>query len=131
MFGSSGVARKLVRTAARTAQVVAAMIPASWARWIDARFNAEAAILKKDAAFDEIVNLIHRACTVEHPALVRDDALKLQSRLSDYRKAVIHDMQTRHLNIESMTVFLNLVQESQQLLSSLRHTMRGGARFAE
>ena len=83
------------------------------------------------AVRNEIVNLIHRACTVEHPALVRDDALKLQSRLSDYRKAVIHDMQTRHLNIESMTVFLNLVQESQQLLSSLRHTMRGGARFAE
>jgi hypothetical protein len=42
---------------------------------------------------------------------------------------IIHDIQTKHLNIESMTVFLNLVQESQELLSALRHTMRGKSKF--
>ena len=30
-----------------------------------------------------------------------------------------------HVNIESMTVFLNIVQESQELLGSLRHAVRG------
>jgi len=30
-----------------------------------------------------------------------------------------------------MTVFLNLVQESQELLSALRHTMRGENKFEE
>ena len=30
-----------------------------------------------------------------------------------------------------MTVFLNLVQESQQLLSALRHTVRGANKFDE
>ena len=30
-----------------------------------------------------------------------------------------------HVNIESMTIFLNIVQESQELLGSLRHAARG------
>ena len=30
-----------------------------------------------------------------------------------------------------MTVFLNLVQESQELLSTLRHTLRGKSKFEE
>ena len=62
---------------------------------------------------------------------IREDALKLQSTLSDYRKRIIHDIQTKQLNIESMTVFLNLVQESQELLSGLRHVLRGKTKFEE
>ncbi len=73
----------------------------------------------------EILRLFNRAITSESTALIRDDALKLQSSLSDYRKSIINDIQTKQLNIESMTIFLNLVQESQELLSALRHTMRG------
>ena len=53
------------------------------------------------------------------------------SKLSDYRKIIIKDIQTKQLNIESMTVFLNLVQESQELVSALRHTMRGKDKFEE
>jgi hypothetical protein len=64
-------------------------------------------------------------------ALIRGDADKLQSQLSDYRRTIIHDIQAMQLNIESMTVFLNLVQESQQLLSALRHTVRGANKFDE
>lgn len=61
MFGSSGVARTLVRTSRSIANSLAAMIPRSMARWIDSRFNADAAVLKQGAAFDEIraaVNLV-------------------------------------------------------------------------
>lgn len=80
---------------------------------------------------DEIVNLINRAITIDNAAQIRNDAAKLQSNLSDYRKRIIHDIHTKQLNIESMTVFLNLVQESQELLSALRHTMRGKNKFEE
>lgn len=80
---------------------------------------------------NEILQLINRACQAETMALIRCDADKLQSQLSDYRRTIIHDIQAKQLNIESMTVFLNLVQESQQLLSALRHTVRGANKFDE
>ena len=80
---------------------------------------------------NEIVNIINRAVSIDDVAQIRDDAAKLQSNLSDYRKRIIHDIHTKQLNIESMTVFLNLVQESQELLSALRHTMRGEKKFEE
>ena len=54
-----------------------------------------------------------------------------QSLLSDYRKRIIHDIQTRQLNIEAMTVFLSVVQESQELLSALRHLVRGENKIEE
>ena len=78
---------------------------------------------------NEIVHLFNRALSAESTTLIREDAAKLQSTLSNYRQRIIHDIQTKHLNIESMTVFLNLVQESQELLSALRHTMRGKSKF--
>ena len=80
---------------------------------------------------NEILQLFNRACHAETMALIRGDAEKLQSQLSDYRWTIIHDIQAKQLNIESMTVFLNLVQESQQLLSALRHTVRGANKFDE
>ena len=79
----------------------------------------------------EIIQLIHRAYNTETAVLIRDDAAKLQAQLSDYRRTIIHDIQVKQLNIESMTVFLNIVQESQQLLSALRHTVRGASKFNE
>lgn len=80
---------------------------------------------------NEILQLINRACHAETMASIRGDAYKLQSQLSDYRRTIIHDIQAKQLNIESMTVFLNMVQESQQLLSAFRHTLRGENKFAE
>ena len=61
MFGSSGVARTLVRTSRSMANGLTALVPSGMARWIDSRFNADAAVLKRGAAFDEIraaVNLV-------------------------------------------------------------------------
>ena len=78
---------------------------------------------------NEIVHLFNRSLTIDNTSQIRDDAAKLQSTLSIYRKRIIHDIQTKRLNIESMTVFLNLVQESQELLSALRHTLRGKSKF--
>ena len=80
---------------------------------------------------NEIVRIFNRAISDETTHHVRNDAARIQNALSDYRKLIIRDIQTEQLNIESMTVFLNLVQESQELLSALRHTMRGKCKFEE
>ena len=80
---------------------------------------------------NEIVRIFNRAISDETTHHVRNDAARIQNALSDYRKLIIRDIQTEQLNIESMTVFLNLVQESQELLSALRHTMRGKGKFEE
>ena len=58
---------------------------------------------------------------------LRQEAEMLQKRLSDYRKQVIDSMQKQNVNIESTTVFLNIIQESEQMLSGLRHMLRGMA----
>lgn len=78
---------------------------------------------------DEIVKLLSQPINGEDAEELRDKASSIQDRLSVYRKRIISDLQTKHLNIESMTVFLNLVQESHELLNSLRHTLRGVSKF--
>ena len=80
---------------------------------------------------NEIIRLYYRSLDSEPTSLIRNDAAGLQSSLSDYRKRIIHDIQTRQLNIEAMTVFLSVVQESQELLSALRHLMRGENKIEE
>ncbi len=62
---------------------------------------------------------------------VRNQAEVIQNKLSDYRKQIIDSMQQQTVNIESATVFLNIIQESQQLLSCLRHMLRGMEKFNE
>ena len=44
---------------------------------------------------------------------------------------IIDAIQQYQLNIETMTVYLNLVQESQEMLSALRHFVRGVKRFVD
>lgn len=78
---------------------------------------------------NEIVRLYLRFFDSETAFQIRNDAAVLQSSLSDYRKRIIHDIQTKQLNIEAMTVFLSVVQESQELLGALRHLMRGESKM--
>ncbi len=66
----------------------------------------------------------------EEVGQLRDQAEKLQKFMSDYRKQIIDSMQQQTVNIESTTVFLNLIQESQQILSCIRHMLRGLLRFS-
>jgi len=86
---------------------------------------------------NEIVKIYRRAeelATTGNAAVgstLRSDAMALQSSLSLYRKNIIDDIQRGQLNIESMTLFLLLVQESQELLSALRHTVRGMVKFLQ
>lgn len=80
---------------------------------------------------DEIVKLLERSVNTDTAEEMREQASNIQDSLSEYRKRIICDIQTKHLNIESMTVFLNLVQESNELLNSLRHTLRGINKFGK
>ena len=67
--------------------------------------------------------------TADDAELIRTDATSLQVVLSKYRKTIIDDIQKHQLNIETMTVYLNIVQESQEMLSALRHMLRGFAKY--
>ena len=61
MFGSSPVARTLVRNSNATSKFVAKIMPDSLLHWIDTRFNSEEMKLEQGAAFDLIraaVNLV-------------------------------------------------------------------------
>lgn len=61
MFGSSSVARTIVRTSSKIAGNIVKIVPAPINRWIDSRFNSDAMILPEGAAFDQIraaVNLV-------------------------------------------------------------------------
>ena len=80
---------------------------------------------------NEIMRLYLRPLESEGASQIRNDAAVLQSSLSEYRIRIIHDIQSKQLNIEAMTVFLNVVQESQELLSALRHLMRGEGKMGE
>lgn len=80
---------------------------------------------------NEIVRLYLRFFDSETAFQIRNDAAVLQSSLSDYRTRIIHDIQTKQLNIEAMTVFLSVVQESQELLGALRHLMRGESKMED
>lgn len=61
MFGSSGVARTLVRSTSKMGVIMAEIIPVPLARWVDKRFNTSATELPEGAAFDMVrasVNLV-------------------------------------------------------------------------
>ena len=88
------------------------------------RLFDRAYILLDDSRVDE-------AGMNDSPEELRAEATALQRQLSGYRKTIIDDIQNRPVNLESMILFLSLVQESQELLSNLRHMIRGYAKFSE
>jgi len=60
---------------------------------------------------------------------IRQQAERLQDELSNYRKQVIDSIQSQSVNIESSIIYISIIQESQQMLSSLRHMLRGMSKF--
>ena len=61
MFGSSAVARSVVRTSTNAAQFIANSIPSGVRSWVNGRFNKDEAIIADGAAFDLVrasVNLV-------------------------------------------------------------------------
>ena len=61
MFGSSALARTIVRRATTINEFMVKVIPVGMSRWIDSRFNKDEVILENGAAFDMVraaVNLV-------------------------------------------------------------------------
>ncbi len=85
----------------------------------------------------QIQNIFRHAELVLTPSTINIDkvmalrmqAEQLQRKLSDHRQQVIDTMQKQSVSIESTIVYLNIVQESQQILSCLRHMLRGISKF--
>ena len=61
----------------------------------------------------------------------QEEALsKLQIKFSDLRKALMKDIQEKNLNLTMAYMYLNLVQESEQLCISLKHYARASRKLA-
>ena len=61
----------------------------------------------------------------------QEEALsKLQIKFSDLRKALMTDIQEKNLNLTMAYMYLNLVQESEQLCISLKHYARASRKLA-
>ena len=61
MFGSSAVARSIVRSTMSASESIAKILPDNLKRWADSRFNKDVMIMENGAAFDLIrasVNLV-------------------------------------------------------------------------
>ncbi|MDY3848939.1 MAG: inorganic phosphate transporter [Prevotella sp.] len=61
---------------------------------------------------------------------LRDDSTAIQRRLSADRKSMLDTIQNSHENINTMLLTVHIIQESQELISSLRHMIRGMNKFA-
>lgn len=61
--------------------------------------------------------------------LIRVDSQSLQQTLSNHRKSILDKIHESDVNMESQLVYINLIQESQQLLGTLRHLVRGISKF--
>ena len=85
---------------------------------------------KVSQSFEAAVDILNNL-DANQVDVFRKDAQNLQDSLSLYRKDIIDNLQDKESNIETMTLFVNMIQESQELVASLRHAMRGMVKFVE
>ena len=85
---------------------------------------------------DELVDTIHNLAghfkNRDYEGMrSQEEALsKLQIKFSDLRKALMTDIQEKNLNLTMAYMYLNLVQESEQLCISLKHYARASRKLA-
>lgn len=84
---------------------------------------------------EELINLMTQArdvlekCDFERSdeILLKGDNLK--NKISDIRKSLINRIQEEDVNVQISLVYLNILQESQELVSIWRHLLRAGKMF--
>ncbi len=84
---------------------------------------------------EELINLMTQArdvlekCDFEKSdeILLKGDNLK--NKISDIRKSLINRIQEEDVNVQISLVYLNILQESQELVSIWRHLLRAGKMF--
>ena len=84
---------------------------------------------------DEMTALMTKATEVlankaydQTDALLREGAL-LKGKISTLRKAQMDRIQERDVNVKASMVYLNVLQESQELVSYWRHLLRADRMF--
>ena len=84
---------------------------------------------------DAVVKILERTINMLHSndmpqaEAIRTDSQALQATLSRHRKEMLDRMHDNNTNLEAMLVYINIVQESQVLVSTLRHLIRGVYKF--
>lgn len=86
----------------------------------------------RDDLVDTIHNLAGHFKNRDYEGMrAQEEALsKLQIKFSDLRKALMTDIQEKNLNLTMAYMYLNLVQESEQLCISLKHYARASRKLA-
>lgn len=77
---------------------------------------------------ERTINMLHSNDMTQAEA-IRTDSQALQATLSRHRKEMLDRMHDNNTNLEAMLVYINIVQESQVLVSTLRHLIRGVYKF--
>jgi len=93
--------------------------------------SATAFFAMRDAVvkiLERTINMLHSNDMTQAEA-IRTDSQALQSTLSRHRKEMLDRMHDNNTNLEAMLVYINIVQESQVLVSTLRHLIRGVYKF--
>lgn len=61
---------------------------------------------------------------------LREDCTVIQLQISDDRKRVMDSIQSGTTNLNTLLLTIHILQESQELIGSLRHMIRGMNKFA-
>lgn len=83
-----------------------------------------------------VLNLYHQALNMldtgdfTNVEALREKCTQAQQQISDDRKRALDSMQDESVNLNTLLLTVHLLQESQELLSCLRHMLRGMNKFA-
>ena len=61
---------------------------------------------------------------------IRNDCNQLQRKFSSTRKQNLDFLQDSRVNLNTQLLTINILQESQELIGDLKHTIRGMDKFA-
>ena len=85
---------------------------------------------------DDVVGLYSRALDMLHTgdftesAQLREDGDIIQSKIAEDRKNALDTLQEGSTNLSTLFMTIHIMQESQQMIDSLRHMIRGMDSFA-
>ncbi len=65
-----------------------------------------------------------------HAERIRENSTVIQEQISADRKKVLDGIQTNQGNLNTQLLTVHILQESQELISALRHMIRGMNKFA-
>lgn len=104
---------------------------------VDNNFNplSERAVKEFIPVRDEMTNLMERAKGIlisgdySNADAILEEGEQLKEKLSILRKQQMNRTQEESINVKTSLVYLNILQESQELVSTWRHLLRAGRKF--